>query len=100
MTMQEYKEEMKILAAKYEDSRRKLIKKYADANNPYKEGDIIEDHIGRGEIISIGYFMSFDTPQCVYRCKVVNKDGSYSKRDNVRAIYRSNLKHNSLNHNK
>jgi hypothetical protein len=38
-----------------------LKKKYADANNPHKEGDIIQDHCGKGLIEKIGYSFGYNT---------------------------------------
>jgi hypothetical protein len=93
MTMEEYRQKLEVLYAKMQHEKQELIKEYSLANNKYKEGDIIEDHIGLGKIISIGFYISTETPQCVYQCKPLNKDGSYSKRKSMRTIYAMNIKH-------
>lgn len=46
MTQEEYDISKTELKEQYDDSLRLLDKKYALANNPYKIGDIFQDHIG------------------------------------------------------
>jgi hypothetical protein len=91
MTRETFDERLRGLYAKLEHEKNELIKEYAAANNQYKVGDIIEDHSGRGEITSIGFYISASTPQCIYTCRPLNKDGSYSKKDKNRYIYAMNI---------
>lgn len=72
-----------------------LKKQYAEENNPYKVGDIIEDHIGKGKILSwkvkipfYGYIPSY----MVYECDNLTRNGTINKREPKRKIYQINIK--------
>lgn len=71
-----------------------LEHEYVTSNNPYKEGDIIEDHIGKGlwngkyEVYSSG---RNSIPEMVYHCRVLKKDGTPTKREEYRPIFSSNI---------
>lgn len=71
-----------------------LKNEYATSNCPYKEGDIIEDHIGKGmwngeyEVYSSG---RNSMPEMMYNCRVLKKDGTPTKREEYRQIYSSNI---------
>lgn len=74
----------------YEQKIIEVKKKFADSNNPYKVGYIIQDHIGKGKIERIGYHFSFDT-QCRYFCQQLKKDGTPRNDNSRRWIYQSNI---------
>lgn len=95
MTRQEYEQRKKILKQEYDHNLYVLDKEYAMANNPYKIGDIIEDHIGRIKIekISFGYTFPHETPGCIYYGIELKKDGTPKKQqDPDRVVYQSNIK--------
>ena len=61
-------------------------------HNPYKIGDVVEDHIGKVIIESITISIHTDPPTCVYYGVIINKDGSKSKLNKKRAAFQANLK--------
>lgn len=91
MTEEKYKERRKEIYDEYRDNLTNLDIFYAKANNPNKIGDTIEDHIGKGKILSQSVYIDRE-PQMVYECINYNKSGSVSKRIPIRNIYQSNLK--------
>lgn len=95
MTRQEYEQKKKILKQDYDHNLYILDREYAMANNPYKIGDIIEDHIGRIKIekISFGYSFPHETPECIYYGIEVKKDNTPKKKQDLnRKIFQSNIK--------
>ena len=44
MTIEEFKQSLSVIKKQYEQSKNDLIVIFANDNNPYKIGDIIEDH--------------------------------------------------------
>lgn len=89
MKEQEYNDRLERLKKEFENNKKALIIEYAVSNNPYKVGDIIEDHISKGEIISWQAHKSYmkKLPSLVYKCKNLTKLGSVSKREPQRNIY-------------
>lgn len=97
------KEEFDIIKNKIDSERniaiRNLLTKYALDNNPYKVGDLIEDHTGKGIILKIQptrtHFNEYS--ECIYYCDNLTKNGSISKREPTRWIYQSNILENVKN---
>jgi hypothetical protein len=76
---------------KIQDLENKLtvIKEYLDANNPYKVGDIVTDHIGSIRITEIRY--SHNPLSCVYYGIVLKADRTTStKKGDYRLCYQTN----------
>ena len=93
MTIQEYKEKQKELKAEYTKKEQALDIEFANANNPYKVGDIVTDHIGSIEVERISYGYSFNSMPCViYIGTELKKDGTKKKNDSVRNVYSTNLR--------
>lgn len=93
MTLEQYKQQIEQLKEKFESDTKQLTKIFALTNNPYKPGDIIEDHIGKIVIDKIKVYISLSEPQCVYYGLILTSKGLPSKlKDNTRAIYQSNIK--------
>lgn len=94
MTKEEYKMKLTALAAEHERKVSALRKEYAQSNNPYKVGDVIEDHIGKGKILNM--YMSIatptGTPEMRYNVEELRKDGSPRKRPTQRIVSQSNIK--------
>jgi len=94
MTFEEYKIKEVELQKEFDLKRVMLMRSFVDANNPYKIGDRITDHIGTIEIERMGYsWGSFGNPSCAtYEGIEINKDGSYNKKGKKRGVYRGNIK--------
>jgi hypothetical protein len=68
-----------------------LIKKYAFANNPVKEGEKFTDHIGTIVVEKIEVTTSlFGLPSCMYFGTVLRKDGTPTKKNEKRWAYQTN----------
>ena len=91
MTYENYKEQLAKIEAYTLHKKSELIIAYCDANNPYKIGDIFEDHIGKIEIKKIRY--STKPLCCYYKGNVLNKNGTPSKKIKERVAYQSNDKY-------
>jgi len=91
MTKEEYKIEMNQIEKRFDAEKKELYKRYAFANNPYKVGDIITDHIGSIQIQKIQTYVSLSYPECVYTGIELNKDGNPSKKQRHITIYQSNI---------
>ena len=93
MTIQEYKEKQKELKAEYTKKGQALDIEFANANNPYKVGDIVTDHVGSIEVERISYGYSIDYVPCViYIGTELKKDGTKKKNDSVRNVYSTNIR--------
>ena len=93
MTREEYNKQKEALNKEYQKSLRELAVRYALENNPYKIGDIIEDHIGKGKII--GWFVTIwgdELPTMMYKCDNLTKKGKIKKRVPYRIICQLNIK--------
>lgn len=95
MTLEQYKQERQEIIKKHKQELLDFDKTYALKNNPYKIGDIIQDHIGKLQIQSIGiYLASYNgIPTCFYRGIELKNDGTPRKRqDPDRIVYQTNIK--------
>lgn len=94
MTKEEFKNKYAALIKGFEKQVYDLRREYSLSLNPYKIGDVIEDHIGKGRIIDIypGWDSFHDEPQIRYYCVNLTKKGEVNKREPERNIYYSNLK--------
>jgi len=90
MNFEEYDNKLKELSREFEEKKKQLYRDFAYSNNPYKEGDIFTDHIGSILIKKIGVYVSFDLPECVYTGLELKKDGTPTKKGNIRQAYQSN----------
>ncbi len=92
MNLEEYKSALNDIEKEAKAKKQQLYKDYAKANNPYKEGDIITDHIGSIRIEKITAVMDANNiPVCWYDGKVIKKDGTPTKRGAKRSIYQHNI---------
>ncbi len=70
---------------------KQVIRKYCDANNPHKIGDIITDHWSTIKIDEMKYYLDESQPQMVYFGFVLKKDLS-PRLDKIReSIYQTNI---------
>jgi hypothetical protein len=92
MTKEEYDELKRSMRARHEKEEFELAKQFALSNNKHEVGDVIEDHIGLGEIIKIQLDAYSKPPACVYLCKELTRKKEYKKNQSQRRIWQSNLK--------
>ena len=94
MTREEYERRREEIIKSHEKQIAELRRDYSASVNPYKVGDIIEDHIGKGMIISI--YHSWDTlndkPMSRYFCQNLTKKGEVNKKEPERYIFSTNIK--------
>jgi len=93
MTKEEYFKQRKDLRLNLDTAELELAKKYAIANNPYKVGDRVTDHIGTIEIekMTLSFTSRNDVPCLTYYGSIVNKDGSFRKNGERRNVWQSNI---------
>lgn len=94
MNLETYKEKIKELEDELSNRKNILTRDYVFSNNPYKVGDIVSDAMGKIRIENIKYsygIYSSDNPCAVYYGIVINKNGSESKRKEIRKIYQHNV---------
>lgn len=92
MTLEEYNQALKQLEYNHQVSKSKLMRMFVDANNPYKPGDKVTDHIGTIIIENMGYYWGFTKPCAYYEGIELKKDGTPKKRESRRTVYQSNIK--------
>jgi hypothetical protein len=94
MTQQEFDNRLNFIENRYYDATEQLYIEYAKSNNPCEIGDIIEDHVGKGQIIKQkvrqSYFDKYSL--MIYECIELKKDGTPKKKETLRTIYQCNLK--------
>lgn len=92
--MNRYDFENKIaeLEADFEKKKRALIAEYIKKKNPYKEGEIIEDHIGLVKIERLSYTLIEGFPELVYIGKCLTKKKQLRKDGSSRRVYYPNIK--------
>ena len=91
MTKDQYNEEMKRLEVIHNNNKSELYKKFALANNPYKIGDMITDHMATIKIEKIIVYKGSYLPQCAYTGIQYNKDGKINKKQDHNTIYQQNI---------
>jgi hypothetical protein len=92
MTKEVYDKKWMKIKMSFEAAKEELYREFAYANNPYKIGDIVTDHMGTIKIEKIKIYLGLGTyPQCVYFGVELTKKGEPNKRGNKRSVYQSNL---------
>lgn len=92
MTQKEYKERMISIERECARKKKDLNIEYAMSNNPYKVGDVVEDHIGKLKIErTVIDSKPWDLPSCIYYGVELKKDGTPCKRQTNRAVYQDNI---------
>ena len=90
MNQEEYLEKVKKLELEIEDKKIELMKEFVKANNPYKIGDKVTDHIGSIIIEKIGILYGDSFPCAVYFGLELKKDGTPTKKGLRRQILQKN----------
>jgi hypothetical protein len=88
MTYEKYKEELAKIEEAYLNKKNLLSIAFCNANNPYKIGDVFEDHIGKIEIETIRY--STRPLCCIYKGIELTKTGKPFKKMKKRVAFQSN----------
>ncbi len=91
--VENYKKGLAEIDKEKEVKIRRLNIEFAQANNPYKQNDIVQDHIGRLLVHEIKYRGRGwnDLPECLYYGVELKKDGSPMKKQSGRCVYQSNI---------
>ena len=89
MTPKELQKKLEELQLENENNRFNVIREYALSSNPYKVGDVIEDHIVRIKITKI--LVSIHHRECVYLGVKLKKDGTPYKYNPLEKIYQGNI---------
>lgn len=92
MSPEIYKEKVKELEKEYESKKLQLMKQFVDANNPYKIGDVVIDHVGAIVVEKITYSLGFNSFPCaIYFGIELKKDGTPTKELSKRNVWQSNV---------
>ena len=91
MNYEEYLLEVKKLESEFENRKVELMKEFVRANNPYKIGDKVTDHIGSIIIEKMGFAWGFGNKPCAtYTGLELKKDGTPNKMGDKRMVWQSN----------
>ena len=97
MTPHELNETLAQIEKEHEEKRKNVIREYALSNNPYKIGDVIEDHAEKIKITKI--LVSIFHRKCVYEGIRLKKDGTPFKNNKQIRIFQDDITTKSpLNH--
>lgn len=92
MNHSEYLQKIKELEQEFENKKIELMKEYVTANNPYKIGDKITDHIGSIIIDKMGVTFGYNNnPFATYSGFELKKDGSTGKDKSRRQVWQTNV---------
>ncbi len=98
MNYEEYLQKEKNLTIEFENNKTELMKEFIRANNPYKAGDIVTDHIGSIMIERMSFsWGGWGRPCAVYHGIELKKDGTPTKKGSRREVYQSNIKPKNQN---
>lgn len=92
MTKEELDLAEKALYEEYYKKKLSLRMKYAEINRKYEVGDILEDHFHILKVEAIGYYLSGDIPQVLYKGTELKKNLTPAKKQNNTGMYESNIK--------
>lgn len=94
MTLEEYKARLADLEKEHKAKRNELARNYAMSNNPYKIGDILQDHYQIIKVERIGYgYNLYGLPECWYRGTQLTKKFEPKKRQDLDSrMVQSNVK--------
>lgn len=93
MIYEEYKQKLEELEIEYKNKKNALGREFAMSNNPYKVGDILQDHYQIIRVDSISYSIIHGIPECVYYGTQLKKDLKPKKiQENSPCMFQSNVK--------
>lgn len=93
MNYEEYLEKTKQLQYDLDQKKTELMKEFVRANNPYKKGDVITDHVGTILVETMGFAWGYlgSQPCATYTGLELKKDGTPNKKGNKRTVWQSNI---------
>ena len=92
MDVNTYFQKVKDLESEHYKRKEDLMKEFVRANDPYKIGDKVTDHIGTIIIESKKYDWGFSSyPSAVYFGVELKKDGTPTKKMSKRNVWQSNV---------
>ena len=91
MTLEEYEKRKIELADQFNKAQYELDLEYAEANNPYKVGDIIEDHFHIIKIESWRMYRSVIGIRLEYKGVVLKKNLEPAKKQYYNKVFQSNV---------
>ena len=93
MTLAQYDAAKRELQAEFDEKKKQLAIQYARENNPYKQGDVISDHMKTIRIEKWRAYVGLNNyPMCIYTGTVLKKDGTEAKNQKDNEIYQQNIK--------
>jgi len=93
MDKESYKNKIKAIDKEAEKKKKKIHIDYANSNNIYKKGDIIQDHYQIIIIEEITYSMAtFDECICNYKGEALTKKLVPFKNSKIEMMYGGNVK--------
>lgn len=90
MTKTEYSEAMYAAKQLLHKTEQQLMKEYAEAQNPYKIGDLFRDRLGTIKIEKIKFTGDRVYPSCIYYGTMHTKAGQPHKSGTTRNAYQTN----------
>lgn len=93
MKAEEYREKIAKQNKINDDAIFSIQRDFALSNSVFKIGDVATDRIGsiRVQEIKIWRRHGAPLPECIYYGQTLKKDGTETKKKEVRAVYQSNL---------
>lgn len=92
MNHSEYLEKLEQLEYDFKMKKISLMKDFVVANNPYKVGDKVTDHVGTILIESMGFAWGTNSKPCAtYFGPKLKKDGTPQKNRDKRCVWQSNV---------
>ncbi len=93
MKREEYQDKMEALELKHSKAKEALHIEYANANNPYKKGDILQDHHQIILVDDVGYSIGVDgLCSCTYRGLKLKKNLNPMKSGEYDTMWQGNVK--------
>lgn len=95
MTYEEYEQKVEELESEFNEKKNELSREFAMANNPYKVGDILQDHFQIIRVEKIKWTFTYDTnfiPECLYFGTQLTAKLEPKKRQDINpCMYQSNV---------
>jgi hypothetical protein len=86
---------LRLIEQEKKESNKRIMqiqKKYAFSNNPFKIGDILQDHYQIIEVSEIKFTITIMRPECVYKGIKLTKKLKPLKNGEKTTMYQSNVK--------
>ena len=90
--LEDFKKKIKAIDLDAVEKKKNLSVEYSKANNPYKIGDIIQDHCCIIQIIGITHRISYESPLCYYTGHRLKKNLEPFQSGEGKTIYQESVK--------